>query len=134
MSSNGETSVDSVVASVIASFQKRSADGLKKYGKTLDRKDLSFLDWVQHTQEELMDAVLYLEKLKEPAGLLNVLKPSESDGEIVESVSVEPVKKKSKREPKPKAEKADEASSEAVVVSEKPKPKAKGKTVVTVEA
>ena len=28
------------------------------------RDDLSMLDWIQHTQEELMDATLYLEKLK----------------------------------------------------------------------
>lgn len=55
---------DSIVASVVASFQQRSEIGIKKYGVTLDRTDLGLLDWVQHTQEELMDAVLYLEKLK----------------------------------------------------------------------
>ena len=55
---------DSIVTSVIESFKSRSALGLKKYGHTLDRKDLSFLEWVQHAQEELMDAILYLEKLK----------------------------------------------------------------------
>ena len=55
---------DSIVASVIASFQKRSLVGLEKYGKSLDRTDLNFLQWVQHAQEELMDAILYLEKLK----------------------------------------------------------------------
>jgi hypothetical protein len=61
-----ETAVpsDSIVASVVASFQQRSEIGIKKYGVTLDRTDLGLLDWVQHTQEELMDAVLYLEKLK----------------------------------------------------------------------
>ena len=55
---------DSIVASVVASFKQRSEIGIKKYGVTLDRTDLGLLDWVQHTQEELMDAVLYLEKLK----------------------------------------------------------------------
>lgn len=55
---------DSIVESVIASFKNRSAAGLKKYGTTLDRNDLSRLEWLQHLQEELMDAVLYLEKLK----------------------------------------------------------------------
>ena len=55
---------DSIVASVVSSFQQRSEIGIKKYGVTLDRTDLGLLDWVQHTQEELMDAVLYLEKLK----------------------------------------------------------------------
>ena len=55
---------DSIVKSVIESFKKRSELGILKYGKTLDRDDLTFLQWVQHAQEELMDAILYLEKLK----------------------------------------------------------------------
>lgn len=55
---------DSIVNSVIDSFVKRSNLGLQKYGTTLDRKDLSVLDWIQHAQEEHMDAILYLEKLK----------------------------------------------------------------------
>jgi hypothetical protein len=36
----------------------------KKYGTDLDRKDLLLKDWIIHAQEELMDAILYLEKLK----------------------------------------------------------------------
>jgi hypothetical protein len=55
---------DSIVKSVIESFKQRSELGILKYGKTLDRNDLTFLQWIQHTQEELMDAILYLEKLK----------------------------------------------------------------------
>jgi len=56
---------DSIVNSVIQKFLERSALGQKKYGTTLDRKDLTTKDWIQHTQEELMDAILYLEKLKQ---------------------------------------------------------------------
>lgn len=55
---------DSIVAAVVASFLQRSELGQKKYGTTLDRTDLKTLDWVQHVQEELMDAILYLERLK----------------------------------------------------------------------
>jgi hypothetical protein len=55
---------DSIVKSVIESFKQRSELGILKYGKTLDRNDLTFLQWIQHAQEELMDAILYLEKLK----------------------------------------------------------------------
>jgi len=55
---------DSVVTSVIDAFKRRADFGKAKYGTTLDRTDLGFLDWVQHAQEELMDAILYLEKLK----------------------------------------------------------------------
>jgi len=56
---------DSIVNAVIQKFLERSALGQKKYGTTLDRKDLTTKDWIQHTQEELMDAILYLEKLKQ---------------------------------------------------------------------
>ena len=55
---------DSIVASVIEKFKSRSAVGIAKYGTTLDRTDLGILDWIQHAQEELMDGILYLEKLK----------------------------------------------------------------------
>jgi hypothetical protein len=59
-----QTQEDTVVASVVASFQERSRAGQLKYGTTLDRTDLSPLQWAQHMQEELMDAILYLERLK----------------------------------------------------------------------
>ena len=55
---------DSVVNSVIEQFAKRSNVGVEKYGTTLDRTDLTMLDWIQHAQEELMDGILYLEKIK----------------------------------------------------------------------
>lgn len=56
---------DSIVETVISKFRERSEVGKKKYGVTLDRTDLSLLDWIQHAQEEHMDAILYLEKLKQ---------------------------------------------------------------------
>lgn len=55
---------DSVVNSIISQFAERSRVGYEKYGTTLDRTDLSLLDWVQHAQEEMMDGILYLEKIK----------------------------------------------------------------------
>ena len=55
---------DSVVNSIISQFAERSKMGYEKYGTTLDRTDLSLLDWVQHAQEEMMDGILYLEKIK----------------------------------------------------------------------
>ena len=56
---------DKIVESVINKFKQRSEIGIKKYGVTLDRNDLNFNDWIQHAQEEAMDFILYLEKLKE---------------------------------------------------------------------
>jgi len=57
--------MDSVVQAVIKKFLDRSELGQKKYGTTLDRTDLKPLDWIIHAQEELMDGILYLEKLKQ---------------------------------------------------------------------
>jgi len=56
---------DSIVNSVVQKFLSRSDLGIKKYGKTVDRDDLSTVDWITHAQEELMDGILYLEKLKQ---------------------------------------------------------------------
>lgn len=56
---------DSIVESVITQFKARSERGIEKYGVTLDRTDLSALEWLKHLQEELMDATLYIERLKQ---------------------------------------------------------------------
>jgi hypothetical protein len=55
---------DSIVKSVINQFIERSVMGKEKYGTDLDRTDLEVVEWIQHAQEEHMDAILYLEKLK----------------------------------------------------------------------
>ena len=60
--------MDSIVTSVIEQFKARSEFGEKKYGVNMDRDDLSFKEWVTHMKEELMDAILYLEKLEKLHG------------------------------------------------------------------
>ena len=57
--------IDKIVERVREAFKKRSERGLEKYGTTLERNDLTNLEWLQHLQEELMDATLYIEKLKD---------------------------------------------------------------------
>jgi|TARA_R110000787_G_scaffold172894_2_gene285499 hypothetical protein len=42
---------------------KRSEMGRKKYGTTMERTDLSEIEWLKHAQEEAMDLAVYLEKL-----------------------------------------------------------------------
>jgi len=59
---------DTVVDSIVDSFISRATQGKEKYGHTLDRQDLSTLEWIRHAQEELMDGILYLEKLKKTLG------------------------------------------------------------------
>jgi len=56
---------DTVVTSIINQFVKRAQFGKEKYGTDLDRKDLTTLDWIEHAKQELMDGILYLEKLKQ---------------------------------------------------------------------
>jgi uncharacterized protein (DUF2252 family) len=55
---------DETVRGVLKRFNARSLVGIEKYSTTLDRNDLTRLEWLQHLQDELMDAVLYIEKLK----------------------------------------------------------------------
>ena len=56
--------MDPIVQNVIEKFKQRSEVGKKKYNTTLEQNNAPFLDWVVHMQEELMDAILYLEKMK----------------------------------------------------------------------
>ena len=60
--------MDSIVRSVTEQFKTRSEFGEKKYGVNMDRDDLSFKEWVTHMKEDLMDAILYLEKLEKLYG------------------------------------------------------------------
>jgi len=53
-----------VLAKVFSEFIEREEIGKKKYGTTMDRKDLSLDKWIEHMKQELMDAILYLEKIK----------------------------------------------------------------------
>ena len=57
--------LDSIVTSIIDQFTARAKMGKQKYGVDLDRTDLERVDWINHAQDELMDGILYLEKLKQ---------------------------------------------------------------------
>lgn len=56
---------DKIVLRVLSRFAERSQVGINKYNTTLERTDLSTLEWLTHAQEEAMDFVLYLERLKD---------------------------------------------------------------------
>ena len=56
---------DKIVLRVLSRFAERSNVGIRKYDTTLERNDLSTLEWLTHAQEEAMDFVLYLERLKD---------------------------------------------------------------------
>ncbi len=50
---------------VIDKINQRAEMGKEKYGVTMERTDLSTYDWLNHLQEELLDAIIYIEKLKD---------------------------------------------------------------------
>lgn len=60
---------DPIVSSVVDKFIKRSNVGIKKYGTTL--KDNNTDNFLNHLQEELQDAILYTEKIKNERRLLS---------------------------------------------------------------
>ena len=56
---------DKHVEAVREKMRERSQRGISKYGVTLERTDLTTLDWLRHAQEESMDFSLYLQVLIE---------------------------------------------------------------------
>jgi hypothetical protein len=56
---------DPIVASVINKIAARSNTGIEKYGMTLKDDNKSLEYFLKQVQSELMDATLYLQKLKE---------------------------------------------------------------------
>lgn len=55
---------DKIIEQVINKIKSRSDVGYKKYGITLADDNQPLDAWLQHLQEELMDAVNYLEKAR----------------------------------------------------------------------
>ena len=76
---------DPVVERVVDKFVSRSDVGFEKYGVKLDQDRSNIFAWINHLQEELMDAVLYLQKLKEEStvelqeAILNSIQVNEED-------------------------------------------------------
>jgi hypothetical protein len=60
--------MDSIVKSIINQFTTRAEVGETKYGVNMDRNDLSFPEWITHMKQELMDAIIYLEKIEKLYG------------------------------------------------------------------
>jgi len=56
---------DAIIQLVIDKFKTRSEVGVKKYGTTLADNPADLEEWLNHLQEELMDAVAYIERIKQ---------------------------------------------------------------------
>ena len=62
-----------VTAALIGQLLARDSHGREKYGTTLDRTDLSLVDWLQHQAEELMDGAGYALAAKREAERLQAV-------------------------------------------------------------
>lgn len=60
-----EKKTDKIVEDVIKRFKERSEAGIEKYGTTLYDSPDGFYTFLNHLAEEMMDGLLYIEKLKQ---------------------------------------------------------------------
>ena len=52
-----------IMYSIIDDLITRQEKGKIEYGTTMDRTDLSELEWLQHAYEESLDLAIYLKKI-----------------------------------------------------------------------
>lgn len=57
--------LDPNVRKVIDKYEERAIVGKSKYGTDTTRDDIDLYGWLTHLQEELMDATIYIERLKQ---------------------------------------------------------------------
>ena len=85
--------MSSIEEKVIAEIRQRAEKGEAKYGTTMDRNDLSLKEWLQHLKEELMDGVIYTQKiidvLEQADVLIEVLKNLEIAQGIIDACDTE---------------------------------------------
>lgn len=72
---------DSIVDQVVRKYEIRSAAGINKYGTTLQTNNKD--NFLNHLQEELMDATLYIEKLMSlEKEITNLVRKHPNDAEL----------------------------------------------------
>ena len=90
---------DPVVQCVVNKFVDRSDVGFAKYGKTMRDDKSDVFVWLNHLQEELMDATLYLQRLKEEISTLREEKEllnSINDIDVIDAIEVPTFRPKKK--------------------------------------
>jgi uncharacterized protein YdiU (UPF0061 family) len=56
---------DKIILQNVLSLLERSKVGMEKYNVTLEKNNLSSLEWLEHLRQELLDAANYTQTLKE---------------------------------------------------------------------
>lgn len=64
MNIKDEITANEILRNIHDKFETQTEKGLAKYGHTVRPESLLSIDWINHTQEELIDALVYLECLK----------------------------------------------------------------------
>ena len=57
--------INSYRRNIIAKIDKQIAKGVNKYGQKLEKNDISMKEKLNHLEEELVDALFYIQHLKE---------------------------------------------------------------------
>ena len=67
-------SQDPIINDIVTRILSRSESGIKTYGLTMEQNNTKSIgQWIDEAQEELMDAVVYLEKVKKTLGIFGAL-------------------------------------------------------------
>lgn len=64
MNIKDEIAANEILRNIQDKFETQTEKGIAKYGHTVRPESLSILNWINHTQEELTDGIVYLECLK----------------------------------------------------------------------
>jgi len=78
-----------ILKQLISEFENREQRGFLKYGTIMDRTDLNFSEWLQHFKEELMDGLLYLQKIQNDYDTQRLPDYQEADSRISESINTD---------------------------------------------
>ena len=81
--SNRINKLDSIVYTIIDKFTNRAEFGYNKYKTNMDRTDLTIVQWIDHSIEEKMDDIIYMEKIKQ-----ELLKKNYDNLPLVDNISL----------------------------------------------
>lgn len=54
-----------ILSSVLEKFVQQTEKGLEKYGHSVNPDELTAIEWINHFQEEMIDAFIYSEIIKQ---------------------------------------------------------------------
>lgn len=60
-----EIKENAILSSILDKFIQQTEKGLEKYGHSVNPDELSIVEWITHFQEEMIDAYVYMEVVKQ---------------------------------------------------------------------